>query len=563
MSTELHVLAGEALRETFRLAPGAHLLGSSDSADLLLSTRDAASDICEVELSPEGEVTLTALGDDVLRRWDGETGFRITLRSGDLCEVGRLRLILLRHAPPRRPQAEEVPDLPLTAPSPGVRPPVHQNLALKIREGSQTRVILLERPTVTLGRAPGAPPAQTVLFSHPEVSRQHARVVTMPDGLLWIEDLGNTNGTFLNGSKLAPKASWPVGGRVRLSPAFDAPEIELIPAADALLEEGEGRHLSPLRGTSKAMREVRAQILRYAPSNDPLLIRGETGCGKELVATALAALHHPKHAALHPVDCARFQETLIEAELFGYCKGAFTGATQEKKGLCEAAGKDTIFFDEIGELPLAFQPKLLRALESKTIRRLGETDTRPIEARVLAATHRDLAKMVEAGGFREDLYFRLAVLEIVLPPLRHRLEDLPDLAQFFLRSKMEARGERKSLSEEALRKLLAYGWPGNVRQLKHVIERAFWDSDDSPEILAAHIQLPTDTAETAPPVHKAAYPALTENTERDYCEWALTESEGNVAAAARLVGMSQSAYRRWLVRHDLLPAPRGGTGKGA
>jgi len=227
-----------------------------------------------------------------------------------------------------------------------------------------------------------------------------------------------------------------------------------------------------LVGRSPEMEKLYRILSKVAFSTHPVLILGESGTGKELVARSIH-FHGPNAAKpFVPVDCGALVPTLIESELFGHVKGAFTGADRAKEGLLAAADGGTVFLDEIGELPLDLQAKLLRALQEKEVRPVGATQARPISARVLAATNRDLATMVEQGKFRKDLFFRLNVVNLKIPPLRERRADIPLLAMYFLaRTEKEAGGTR-TFSDESLRLLSEYDWPGNVRELENAIERA-------------------------------------------------------------------------------------------
>jgi two-component system response regulator HydG len=231
------------------------------------------------------------------------------------------------------------------------------------------------------------------------------------------------------------------------------------------------RGMGDMIGTSSAMEKVYRILAKVASSNHPVLILGESGTGKELVARSIHTSGPHASRPFVPVDCGALVPTLIESELFGHIKGAFTGANRTKEGLLTSAEGGTVFLDEIGELPLDLQAKLLRALQEKEVRPVGATHSVPISARVLAATNRDLNAMVAQGQFRKDLYFRLNVVNLKIPPLRDRREDIPVLAEYFLDRVRRESGETHSFSEDALRLLLEYDWPGNVRELQHAVER--------------------------------------------------------------------------------------------
>ncbi len=232
------------------------------------------------------------------------------------------------------------------------------------------------------------------------------------------------------------------------------------------------RGMGNLIGTSPGMEKVYRLLSKVALSTHPVLILGESGTGKEVVAQAIHAYGPHASRPFVPVDCCALVPTLIESELFGHVKGAFTGANLAKQGLLAAAGGGTVFLDEIGELPLDLQAKLLRALQEKEVRPVGATHAVPISARVLAATNRDLNAMVAQGLFRKDLYYRLNVVNLEIPPLRDRREDIALLAEYFLERERRESGALHSFSEDALRLMMEYDWPGNVRELQHAIEHA-------------------------------------------------------------------------------------------
>ncbi len=231
------------------------------------------------------------------------------------------------------------------------------------------------------------------------------------------------------------------------------------------------RGMGKLIGTSPAMEKVYRILSKVASSTHPVLILGESGTGKELVARGIHSSGPHASRPFIPVDCGSLVPTLIESELFGHVKGAFTGASRAKEGLLAAAEGGTVFLDEIGELPLDLQAKLLRALQEKEVRPVGATHSMPISARVLAATNRDLNAMVAQGLFRKDLYFRLNVVNLKIPPLRERREDIPLLVEHFLGRVQRESGTNHQFSEDAMRLILEYDWPGNVRELQHAIER--------------------------------------------------------------------------------------------
>src|SRR6202171_6131158 len=241
-------------------------------------------------------------------------------------------------------------------------------------------------------------------------------------------------------------------------------------------------------GESASMHRLYELIGKISLGTSPVLILGETGTGKELAARCIHFMGLRRNKALVPIDCSALTPTLVESELFGHVKGAFTGADHLKRGLLQTASEGTVFLDEIGELPIFLQAKLLRALQEKEIRPVGSTERIPINVRVIAATHRDLEAGVRAGTFRQDLYFRLDVVQIRLPSLRERKIDIPLLVAYFQDKFSDPLQLVRSISDAALRRLMAYDWPGNVRELENAIECAMALGSDSvltPEDLAS------------------------------------------------------------------------------
>jgi DNA-binding NtrC family response regulator len=272
------------------------------------------------------------------------------------------------------------------------------------------------------------------------------------------------------------------------------------PVTPARLEEGRRERvvarepalavesIEGLVGRAPVMLELASLIRKVAPTLATVLIEGETGTGKEVVAQALHRLSPRAAKPMVVLNCAAIPEALLEAELFGHARGAFTGADRARTGRIEAAHGGTLFLDEIGEMPLGLQAKMLRFLEARELQRVGENEVLRVNVRVLAATHQDLEKKVAEGGFRLDLYHRLAVFPLQVPALRERREDIPLLAEHLL-AQMGRTAPRKQLSAEAMEALMAHGWPGNVRELAHVLERAAILAGDEAELRAAHIRL--------------------------------------------------------------------------
>jgi DNA-binding NtrC family response regulator len=361
-----------------------------------------------------------------------------------------------------------------------------------------------------------------------------------------------------------------------LTKPFD--DVELV--ARAVEKAAERKHLADrnrelenklkarddvgLVGTSGPMREVARLVDAVAYSSTTVLVTGESGTGKELVARSL---HVKSPRAARPfvaLNCGALTETLLESELFGHVKGSFTGAQRDQKGLFEAADGGTLFLDEIGDISPATQVRLLRVLQDGELKRVGSTDSIKVDVRVIAATHRDLARMVKAGKFREDLYYRLNVISIPLPPLRERIEDVPLLAHHFLLKYAERAGKKvKALSPEAVDLLCHHRWPGNVRELANAMERAV-------VLCRNETVLPTDlppaiTGRTAPLVRDApaaeddaallamAYASAKDlamrRFEKSYVEGLMRACDGNISAASRRAGMDRSNFKRVLRKY--------------
>ncbi|HEU4385254.1 MAG TPA: sigma-54 dependent transcriptional regulator [Anaeromyxobacteraceae bacterium] len=300
-------------------------------------------------------------------------------------------------------------------------------------------------------------------------------------------------------------------------------------------------------GRSQGLREVLERVLRVAPTDATVLITGESGTGKELVARALHTASRRAAHAFVPVNCAAITETLLESELFGHAKGAFTGAVRARRGLFEEAGGGTLFIDEIGETTPNFQAKLLRALQEGEIRRVGESIPVMVDVRVIAATNQDLKKAIAEKRFREDLFYRLNVVPLRIPPLRERPEDIPVLAAHFLDRHNQRSGDRKTLTVEALQALAGHPWPGNVRELENMVEQAAALSDGL-EIRALDIRFEAGggTEGAAP-----SLAASVEVAERRAIQAALVRAGGDLGRVARDLGISATTLWRKMKRLGL------------
>ena len=354
----------------------------------------------------------------------------------------------------------------------------------------------MERDVIHIGSNKTA----DIVLTDPTVSRRHAEIRRGRDGVL-LRDLGSMNGTFV-GQVRAKEVYLGTDTLFRVGRT----ELSFTPADEVIdVEPSQADHFENLVGNSVAMREVFGLLERVAPTDLTVLITGETGTGKELASRAVHTRSKRGDGPLVVFDCGAAPENLIESELFGHNRGAFTGAIEARPGVFEMAHGGTIFLDEIGELPLELQPKLLRVLEQREVRRVGANKTKPIDVRVVAATNRNLREEVDRGRFREDLYYRLAVVEMGMPPLRDRTEDLPMLALQLL-ERSPHNGAVKTI-DPLFEVFAAYHWPGNVRELSNVIERALPFSDGRPYPERAP-RVDADPAEPARPPPIPRLPSL-------------------------------------------------------
>ncbi len=339
-----------------------------------------------------------------------------------------------------------------------------EKLTLEVINGeNEGQVHTFEKPVVRLG----ADPLSDVVLDDPTVSRMHAELRKRTDDVELI-DLGSTNGTFFDGDQvdkitLEPGSIFQVGRtKIRVNATKEQVKIEVT----------DRTRYGNIIGQSPALREIFSILDRVAPSDLSVVIEGETGTGKELIA---AAIHDHSNRAGKPFvvfDCSAFPATLLESELFGHEKGAFSGASNRHRGVFERADGGTIFFDELGEMDIEFQAKFLRVLETGEVRRVGGESTFNVDVRVVAATNRNLEDQVADKMFRQDLFYRLAKVRFNLPALRERVEDIPLLAEHFFEMMTTEDTAKPLLTENALRALQSYPWPGNIRQLRNVMEKA-------------------------------------------------------------------------------------------
>jgi transcriptional regulator with GAF, ATPase, and Fis domain len=393
----------------------------------------------------------------------------------------------------------------------------------------------------------GARPLADVVLTDARVSGLHCEISI--GEVLRVRDLGSKNGTFVGGVRILDALISPgdvvtVGEtRIQLTPLSGTKSLPLLDADD----------FHGIVGQSPAIRALTARLAALAAGDSTVLVQGETGTGKERVAEALhlASKRAPKPQVV--VDCGAMPSTMIESELFGHERGAFTGAVASVAGAFERAHGGTLFLDEIGELPLELQPKLLRALESRTVKRLGGAKPISVDVRVVSATNRDLALEVAAGRFREDLYYRLAVVTLAVAPLRERREDIPLLAGRFLRDL----GVEPAafLTRESLEALMRHSWPGNVRELRNTLERAVALAEPlTVGTAAASSPGAASPASSLPPAIDLSVPLrvgrqrVVDAWEREYVTRLLDECGGNVSEASRRAGLERMSMYRLLHR---------------
>jgi DNA-binding NtrC family response regulator len=416
-----------------------------------------------------------------------------------------------------------------------VEPPASPAILRVLTRSRWRNVRLPRRPTFV-----GSSSDNDVVLDDPSVSRWHCRLLPGRAGFE-VEDLVSTNGTFVNGVRVA-RSAIPVGSELRLGRT-----VAHLLAAEAVAAE-EPPTFAGLVGQSPPMLALYQRISRLAAERDPVLLFGETGTGKELVARALHACGPRRDRPFVALNCGALPRELVESEMFGHERGAFSGAIRERRGLFEEADGGTLFLDEVAELSPEIQSKLLRFLESGEVRRVGSNRPRCVDVRVVAACNRSLWEMVQAGRFRLDLFHRLSVIELRLPPLRERLEDLPSLVQHFLGG---AGGSGKVVDAAAMARLLEHTWPGNVRELRNVLRRASLRAEGA-VIGREHLELDRE----APFAGQAPCASLAD-IERRAIQIALNRNRGNKAAACRELGIARSTFFEKLRRYGLGAMGRG------
>jgi DNA-binding NtrC family response regulator len=436
-----------------------------------------------------------------------------------------------------------------------------QKIKLVVVEGPDAgTAFVIERPKVYVGRAA----VNDIVLSDKSISGTHLELRAEEDGMV-LRDMHSTNGTHLAGCRvrelvLAPDVPFRIGATtLKLMPMDGVVELPL----------SEHERFGGVLGRSVLMRQLFSTLARVGPSDLACLIEGDTGTGKERIARAIHEASRRKSKPYVVLDCSSIPRDLMESYVFGHERGSFTGAQAQHKGAFEQAAGGTLFLDEIGELDLALQPKLLRVLENREFKRVGGQDTVRTDCRVLAATNRDLRAMVNEGTFREDLYFRLSVVQLSLPALRERREDIPLLVEHFLHDAWRDRAPEPlpRLTADAMDALMTYAWPGNVRELKNVIARAA-SLTVGPAIERTDLLLRGSILAPAPAASAPAAPApaddldlsrefkelkqeVIERFEIAYLERLIASHEGNVSRAARASGITRYHLRELLKKYDL------------
>jgi transcriptional regulator with AAA-type ATPase domain len=473
-------------------------------------------------------------------------------------------------------------DIPGTAPKPpsffpaaGDGPPT----MLKRDEQSVATVrqlidtVAIPRLQLTVERESGKATSRTVLYDgdlcrigthssndlvlqDPAVSRFHCRLVR-EEGAWRVRDWGSLNGTKLETVRIRD-ADLPVDATLALGDSIVRVHA-VAPAGQAVVPMIPA--FGQLAGTSVPMRKLFALLEKVAPSDINVLIEGESGTGKELVANEIGQRSPRVDKPFVVVDCGAISPNLVESELFGHLRGSFTGADRDRIGAFEAADGGTVFLDEVGELPVELQPKLLRAIEAREIRRVGETKPRKVNVRVISATNRDLEREVNRARFREDLYFRLAVMTVRVPPLRERLDDLVILIRVFLQA-LGVPDQERLFSPQVLSEMSRHDWPGNVRELRNYVERSVVLQKAGPTIRRS---TPGVAFGLPPPVDigvpfKIAKDGAIDTFERAYLTALLEAAGNNMSKAARMAGMDRMYLHRLVQKHGLRG---GGTAGGA
>ena len=443
------------------------------------------------------------------------------------------------------------PQVTATVSGPGGHLP--DSLAIEVVAGPDAGAMVPLSPgSLVVGKEAGC----DLVLTDTAVSRRHLEITVTPERVE-VRDLGSKNGSFYLGARFDVIQVGP-GSQIQIG----VTQLAIVTAAERALPLHPENRFGRLLGGTAAMRRVFAALARLAPLDVGILVTGETGTGKDLAAQAVHAASPRAGRPFVVCDLGAIPASLIEAELFGAVRGAYTGADRDRPGVFEQADGGTLFLDEVGELALELQPRLLRLLESSSVKRVGDKGYRRFDVRVIAATNRDLSAEVQAKRFRPDLFHRLAVAEVRIPPLRERLDDIPLLVDGILSDLAGSASAARTVPPETLAALAAYPWPGNVRQLRNVLERALAVDPSGGAIARDALGLgpPPATPEAdeaaaaqidpAVPFHQAK-DRLIHRWERGYLAGLLERASGNIAQAARTAGVDRAHLYRLLRKHGL------------
>jgi len=425
-----------------------------------------------------------------------------------------------------------------------------QSYQLKMVEGPSVGETWPLGSTAQLGKGPD----NTIIVMDATVSRSHLEIEETDNGLR-VKDLNSTNGTFLDGARIMEAFASP-GMEIRAGDVVFRliavhEDVNIVPSGESVFKN--------LVGSTDQMRRIFSLLEKISPTDATVLITGETGCGKSAVAKSIHNASNRKNKPFVVVDCGSISTNLIESELFGHERGAFTGATQLRRGALETCAGGTLFIDELDDLPLDVQPKLLRAIDEREIYRVGSIKPIKLDLRIIAATKKDLVKEVEIGRFREDLYYRLSIVTFRLPPLRERLADIPVLADNFLKDKEKRFSD---LSTTLQRRLKEHHYPGNVRELRNLLERALYldgideidpttfpTSSTSSDAMAAVSHSGIDYDQP----FKVAKEVVVDRFEKAYIAKLIPRCGGNISKAAREAGIDRKYLYMLMNKHNLQP----------
>jgi DNA-binding NtrC family response regulator len=414
----------------------------------------------------------------------------------------------------------------------------------------QGKEVIIDKDTFTIGVGPN----NDLSLQDATVSKQHCELQNAPEGFL-IRDLGSTNGTIVQSMQVKEaiinQSTEVMLGETRIlfCPMREATEYSI----------SNSNSFGSLLGQSIPMRRVFYLAQKFAATDATVLIEGETGTGKEILAEELHKHSQRATAPFVVIDCSALANELIQSELFGHKKGSFTGATADRIGAFEHANGGTVFLDEIGDLNPELQPKLLRVLEKREIRRVGSNEVTPINVRIISATNRRLDNEVNAGRFREDLYYRLSVAHIEMPPLRRRTEDIPVLVSKFLKDfKREELLSDTHAMEKTMQALCSHNWPGNVRELRNLIEIASYSNHKTMDLSALlclesirDAEESSAAAVTADRPFKSAKNTLIDDFEKKYVATLLQKNKGNISATAREADIERTYLKRLIRKHSI------------